>query len=165
MAFFEIEKKYLVSDGFRGFVSRSVHIRQGYLNSDPMRTVRVRICGDEAFLTVKGPDSEDGPGHFEWETSIGTDDALRLMPLCERGAVEKIRHLVPWCGHVIEVDEFLGDNAGLIIAETELASAQESFPLPDWIGREVTSDRRYSNSYLASHPFAGWSGDETQVKP
>ena len=155
MAFREIERKFLVAGDFRRKVSGASHIIQGFLSSAPGRTVRVRIRDDRGYLTVKGP--ARGLTRFEWEKEIPADEARQLLALCEPGAIDKTRHLVPASdGHVWEVDEFHGDNEGLVVAEIELASEDESFVRPAWLGAEVTGDRRYYNSSLTQCPYKDW---------
>ena len=147
---------YLVAGDFRGEVSGASRIIQGFLNSTPGRTVRVRICGDRGYLTVKGP--AEGLTRFEWEKEIPAGEAERLLALCEPGVIDKTRHLVPSADgrHTWEIDEFHGDNEGLLVAEIELASEDDSFPRPAWLGAEVTGDRRYYNSSLTKHPYKDW---------
>ena len=153
----EIERKFLVlSDDFKQQSNRSRQIVQGYLNSNPKRSVRIRIQDNLAFLTVKGIGNESGMSRFEWEKPISVVDATHLLALCEEGVIEKIRYEIPLDGHVFEVDEFSGDNDGLIIAEIELKSEDEMFQKPDWLGKEVTNDRRYYNSELSINPFKTW---------
>ena len=155
MAFREIERKFLVAGDFRREVSGASHIIQGFLSSAPGRTVRVRIRDDRGYLTVKGP--ARGLTRFEWEKEIPADEARQLLALCEPGAIDKTRHLVPASdGHVWEVDEFHGDNEGLVVAEIELTSENESFVRPAWLGAEVTGDRRYYNSALTQCPYKDW---------
>lgn len=151
----EIERKFLLSgDGWRG-LGTSTLMRQGYLAADPVRTVRVRIEGERAVLTVKGKST--GASRGEWEYPIPVPDAAELLDgLCEQPLVEKVRHRIEHAGHVWEVDEFQGQNAGLVVAEIELASEDEAFEKPDWIGQEVTGDKRYYNSSLIRHPYADW---------
>ena len=133
-----------------------MRIVQGYLNSDPARTVRVRLKGEEGFLTVKGLGSESGMSRFEWEKPISREDALALLLLCEKGMIDKTRHLVRVGAHTFEVDVFHGENEGLVLAEVELGSEDESFEKPSWLGAEVTGDERFYNSYLSSHPYCQW---------
>ena len=152
----EIEKKFLARDGFKEAAFDSVRITQGYLSSVPERTVRVRIRGDRGYITVKGPCNESGMTRFEWEKEIALGDALSLMELCQGGFIDKTRNLVPFGGHVFEVDEFYGDNDGLIMAEVELDSVDEPFEKPSWLGEEVTGDRRYYNSHLLKMPYKMW---------
>ncbi|RTY95782.1 CYTH domain-containing protein [Flavobacterium sp. GT3R68] len=154
----EIERKFLVtSEDFRS-KSHTVHdIAQGYLNSNPNRTVRVRIRGEQAFLTVKGKGNTSGMSRFEWEKEIPKTDAQQLLLLCENGVIEKKRYEVQVGTHTYEVDVFFGNNEGLIIAEIELNSEFESFEKPNWLGQEVTNNERFYNAYLSQHPFTGWS--------
>lgn len=152
----EIERKFLVSGDYKPYVRESLRISQGYICTLPGRTVRVRTKGDKAFLTIKGRPAEGHLGRFEWEKEIPVDEALELMKLCLPGILDKTRHLVDYEGHVFEVDEFHGVNEGLVIAEVELLSENEKFERPDWLGKEVTGDRRYYNSYLSQCPYSEW---------
>lgn len=152
----EIERKFLVTGNFKSFAESSVHIVQGYLSSVPERTVRVRIKGDRAFITVKGLLKQCGISRFEWEKEIAVAEAHALLKLCEDGVIDKIRYLVPAGKHTFEVDEFYGENQGLVIAEIELKEADEHFEKPSWLGTEVTGDLRYYNSMLASNPYTKW---------
>ena len=155
MAFREIERKFLVAGDFRGEVSGSSHIVQGYLSSAKGRTVRVRLRDNRGWITVKGP--AEGLTRFEWEKEIPGAEAEQLLALCEPGVIDKTRHLVPSAdGHVWEVDEFHGDNEGLVVAEIELGAEDEAFDRPAWLGREVTDDRRYLNSSLTKIPYKDW---------
>jgi adenylate cyclase len=153
----EIERKFLVNDdSFKAFAFTHNHIAQGYLNSAPERTVRVRIKGKKGFLTVKGISNETGTTRFEWEKEIPLDEVQKLLPLCEKGAIDKTRFEIKITNHIFEVDEFHGENQGLIVAEIELKSENELFEKPDWLGKEVTGDARYYNSYLSKNPFKNW---------
>ncbi len=153
----EIERKFLVlSDDYKRFAKSRNRIAQGYLNSDPERTVRIRIRSEAGFLTIKGKSNETGMTRFEWETELSLTEAKPLMELCEPGVIDKIRYEVEFDGHLFEVDEFFGDNEGLVIAEIELRSEDEHFDKPDWLGDEVTADNRYYNSYLSKNPFKAW---------
>lgn len=154
---FEIERKFLVRDGrFKALSVQSYRIRQGYIAHDGGNTVRVRIRDRQGFLTVKGP-SRDGISRYEWEREIPLADAEELLLLCHGGTIDKIRHLVPaGGGKYFEVDEFYGDNAGLVMAEIELDAPDEPFEKPLWLGEEVTGDRRYYNSHLLKNPFKDW---------
>lgn len=153
----EIERKFLVnSDAFKNDALRKNHIAQGYLNSTPERTVRVRIKGDTGYLTIKGKSNETGLSRFEWEKEIPLEEAKALLLLCEKGIIEKNRYEVPVGKHLFEVDEFFGENIGLLLAEVELQSESEFFEKPYWLGDEVTQDQRYYNSYLSQHPFISW---------
>lgn len=153
----ETERKFLVrSEVFREEAQSATRIVQGFLNTHPERTVRVRIRGDKGFITVKGKSGENGLSRFEWEKEVPVAEAEALLPLCEKGMIEKIRHEIKAGRHLIEVDEFLGENAGLLIAEIELASEDEEFYKPDWLGEEVTGDVRYYNSQLSKKPYTRW---------
>lgn len=151
----EIERKFLpAGDGWRG-QGQPTLMRQGYLCSDPERTVRVRIEGERAVITIKS--KVTGASRGEWEYAIPVPDAAELLErLCEQPLVEKTRHRIAYRGHVWEVDEFAGENAGLVVAEIELGSEDEAFDKPDWIGREVTGDKRYYNSSLIRSPYSKW---------
>lgn len=152
----EIERKFLLKhDGWRNASHSKTVFKQAYLNSTPERTVRVRIAGDEAFLTIKG--KNQGIVRSEFEYAVPLADAEQLLALCETAPLEKYRYTVEHAGHVWEIDEFSGVNAGLLVAEIELNSEQESFAIPDWLGEEVSGDKRYYNSYLSIHPFSSWT--------
>jgi CYTH domain-containing protein len=149
----EIERKFLVvGDAWRS--APGTHYAQGYLNRDKDRTVRVRIAGERAFLTVKGANA--GATRAEFEYAIPVEDARQLLALSDGPVVQKLRRVIELEGCRWEVDEFLGDNAGLVVAEIELESEDQPFAKPDWIGREVTDDPRYYNSSLAALPFCRW---------
>lgn len=151
----EIERKYLVAnDAWRTEVSRSMRIAQGYLCSRRV-TARVRICDEQGVLTFKGKSRDGGLSRFEWEREIPRGVAERMLGRC-KGVVDKVRHLVEYGGHTFEIDEFRGDNEGLVVAEVELASANEAVSLPSWCGDEVTGERCFYNSFLAKHPFKSW---------
>ena len=153
----EIERKFLVADTSAQALWRGapgVAYRQGYLNRDKIRTVRVRIAGDAGFLTVKGVSV--GATRAEFEYAIPLADAQALLALCDGPLIEKTRHVLAHQGTRWEVDEFAGDNAGLVVAEVELQSEAQAFDLPGWLGDEVTQDARYFNSNLASRPFNTW---------
>ena len=153
----EIERKFLVtSDAFKSEATHKNHIAQGYLNSHPERTVRVRIKGEIGFVTIKGKGNETGMSRFEWETEIALADVKNLIQLCENGVIDKIRYEVEVGNHTYEVDEFFGDNEGLVVAEIELKSEEETFEKPSWLGQEVTNDERYYNAYLSNNPFKNW---------
>lgn len=153
----EIERKFLVlSDDFKTAAVTSNRIVQGYLNSNPERTVRVRIKGNKGFLTIKGKGNESGTTRLEWEKEIALTDAEQLLPLCEKGIIDKIRYEVPLGKHIYEIDVFSGDNDGLIVAEIELSSEDEPFEKPIWLGKEVTGEEKYYNAYLSNHPFKTW---------
>ena len=150
----EIERKFLVvGDQWRS-LGQGNRYCQGYLSTRP--TVRVRIAGDQGYLTIKGP--SDGVSRAEFEYGIPLGDAQTMLAtLCQRPFVEKVRTKIPIDGLVWEVDEFMGDNHGLILAEVELTAADQAFEIPSWIGIEVSGDPRYFNSYLVQHPFSTWS--------
>lgn len=153
----EIERKFLVtSNAFIKEAFAKNTIAQGYLSTVPERTVRIRIKGENGFITIKGKGNESGISRFEWETAIALADAKPLLALCEKGAIEKIRYEIKVGNHVFEVDVFSGENDGLIIAEIELSSEDEIFEKPDWLGIEVTNDARYYNSYLNANPYKSW---------
>ena len=153
----EIERKFLVKDdSYKALAYHSSRIAQGYICSMRGRTVRVRIRDDKGYLTIKGPSDASGLGRYEWEKEIPLHEAQELMKLCEPGMIDKTRYLVRSGHHVFEVDEFYGENEGLTIAEVELASADEAYEKPDFIGDEVTGDVKYYNSFLMKHPFSKW---------
>ncbi|MBQ2172736.1 MAG: CYTH domain-containing protein [Bacteroidales bacterium] len=152
----EIERKFLVKGGFKEAAFDALRITQGYLSTAPGRSVRVRLKGDKGFLTIKGPSRDGGLSRFEWEKEIGADEARELLALCEPGLIDKTRWLVKAGIHTFEVDEFHGDNEGLIMAEVELSAPDEPYEKPDWLGQEVTGDRRYYNSYLSKNPYKIW---------
>jgi adenylate cyclase len=153
----EIERKFLVvSYAFRTMAFAQHEIAQGYLNSVPKRTVRVRIKGDKGYLTIKGKGNESGMSRFEWEKEIPVSEAKLLLDLCESGVIMKTRFEIKVGNHIFEVDEFSGENKGLILAEIELQSETEPFDIPSWLGLEVTNDNRYYNSYLSQNPFKNW---------
>jgi len=153
----EIERKFLVkSDSYKNQAIRKYRIVQAFLNTDPQRTVRIRIQGNTGFLTVKGKADQKGITRFEWEREISVEDAGQLLVLCEPGKIEKIRYEIAAGSHLYEVDEFLNENEGLIIAEIELNSEDENFEKPDWLGEEVTGQLRYFNSSLSKNPYKNW---------
>lgn len=153
----EIERKFLVaSNAFKSDALRKNNIAQGYLSAHTERTVRVRIKGEKGYLTIKGESNETGLSRFEWEKEISVEEAKQLLLLCEKGVIEKIRYEIQVGEHLFEVDEFLGENEGLVIAEVELQSESEIFEKPSWLGIEVTQDHRYYNSYLSQNPFTSW---------
>lgn len=152
----EIERKFLIEGDFRKDVFQKKRITQGYFSTSPGRTVRIRISDDKGFITIKGGVHKSGAGRYEWEKEIELDDAQELMGLCDSGVIEKTRYLIKCGNHTFEVDEFYGDNDGLLVAEVELESPDEKFALPEWLGREVTHDNRYYNAMLAKNPFKEW---------
>lgn len=153
----EIERKFLVtSDAFKAVAFAKNRIAQGYLSVVPERNVRVRIKGDQGFLTIKGISNESGLSRFEWEKEIPVNEATALLKLCEKSIIDKTRFEVKIGNHIFEVDEFYGENEGLIIAEIELESESDTFEKPIWLGKEVTNDQRYYNSFLSKNPFTTW---------
>ena len=154
--FQEIERKFLVKGEFRDEVFQATEIKQGYLCRDKDMTVRVRIRGDKGYLTIKG--KRTGFSRFEWEKEIAVDESLALLSQTTSGIIEKTRHLVKNTDgkHIWEVDVFHGDNEGLVMAEIELNDPNEPFDKPDWIGQEVTDDKRYYNSQLLKNPYKHW---------
>jgi CYTH domain-containing protein len=153
----EIERKFLVqNDDYKKLVIRSTAIKQGYLSTDPQRTVRVRIKGEQAYLTIKGQGNASGMSRFEWEKQMDISEAHQLLELCLPGMIDKIRYEVLSGDHTFEVDEFFGDNLGLTIAEVELNDEKEMVILPDWVGMEVTGDQRYYNAQLMTIPYRSW---------
>ncbi len=152
----EIERKFLVNEGYKQFAFTNTRITQGYLSSISQRIVRVRIRGDKGYITVKGVVNLSGMSRYEWEKEIPVDEARELLTLCEPGIIDKTRFLVQVGKFTFEVDEFYGENEGLVVAEVELSSEEELFDKPAWLGEEVTSDKRYFNSKLAKMPFKKW---------
>lgn len=153
----EIERKFLVEGDYKSQTYAWSRIVQGYISSARGRTVRVRIRQGKGYLTIKGASNTSGTSRYEWEKEISLKEAEELMQLCEPGVIDKIRYLVRCGQHIFEVDEFHGENEGLVIAEVELGAEDETFEKPDFIGREVTGDVRYYNSQLMKHPFSSWS--------
>lgn len=152
----EIERKFLVVGEFKDKAYACSHIEQGYISSGNGRTVRVRIRDDKGFLTIKGPSDEAGLARFEWEKEIPVDEARQLMNICMPGRIIKDRYLVHNGKHTIEVDEFFGENQGLVMAEIELEGKDEEYLRPDFLGKEVTGDRKYYNSHLMRAPYTLW---------
>ena len=154
----EIEYKFLIcNERWRSQVDRSVRMRQGYLTSDTRCSVRVRVADNQGFLNIKS--GTLGIQRSEYEYPIPLAEAEEILDtLCERPLLEKIRHYVRFGEHLWEIDEFAGDNAGLIVAEVELDHPDEPFARPDWLGEDVSHDIRYYNSQLARHPYMTWAG-------
>jgi len=153
----EIERKFLVtSEAFKAEAHSEIKIVQGFLTVDPERTVRIRIKGEKGFLTIKGKSNEAGTTRFEWEREIPVEEAAALLKLCLPGVIDKIRYEVKLENHLFEIDVFKGENEGLFIAEVELASQDDTYPTPNWLGKEVTGDIRYYNSQLSKLPFKEW---------
>ena len=154
---FEIERKFLViSDQYKQVAYKKSYIKQGFLNSKKERVVRVRIKDNTGFLTIKGASNKSGTTRFEWEKEIDLKEAQNLFNLCEEGIIEKYRYLVKENNHTYEVDDFLGDNKGLVVAEIELENENEQFSKPNWLGKEVTGIVKYYNSNLSKLPFSKW---------
>ena len=152
----EIEKKFLVAGEFKESAKKATRITQGYFSSVPERTVRVRVKGDKGYITVKGIGNDSGASRFEWEKEIPVEDVRDLLKICEPGVIDKTRYLVDCDGHTFEVDEFYGDNEGLVVAEVELSDENEAFTRPSWLGEEVTGDKKYYNSMLMKNPYKNW---------
>lgn len=153
----EIERKFLISSNqFKEHAISKTRIVQGFLSTHADRTVRVRVKGKQGYITIKGRSNTSGTTRFEWEKEIPLKEAEALLTLCEQGVIEKARFEIPFGNHVFEVDEFYGLNEGLIIAEVELNTENESFQKPKWLGTEVTGDVRYYNSQLSKLPFKEW---------
>ncbi|MCB4798163.1 CYTH domain-containing protein [Neotamlana laminarinivorans] len=153
----EIERKFLVkTEAFKTEAYKQTRLVQGYLNSHKDRAVRVRLKDDSGFLTIKGASSYSGMSRFEWEKEISKHEAEALLNICEPGIIDKIRYEVKVKNHTFEIDEFFGNNQGLVVAEVELKSESESFEKPLWLGKEVTGDAKYYNSQLIKNPFKNW---------
>lgn len=160
MSGMEIERKFLVrGDSYKQQARSSSRIKQGYIASGHGRTVRVRLRDDKAYLTIKGPSLDGGLSRYEFEKEITVDEALCLFRICEPGIIDKRRYLVDSGSHTFEVDEFYGDNEGLVMAEVELAAPDEPYEKPDFIGREVTGDHRFYNSHLRQNPYKKWKDE------
>jgi adenylate cyclase len=157
MSGLEIERKFLVKRGgaYKSAAFSVSHIQQGYIRADKA-TVRVRTRDDKAYLTIKGKSYDGGLSRYEFEKEILMSEAQELLKLCSGGVIDKHRYLVKSGRHTFEVDEFHGDNDGLVMAEVELKAADEEFIKPDFIGPEVTSDKHFRNAFMASHPYSGW---------
>ncbi|HAN76308.1 MAG TPA: adenylate cyclase [Bacteroidales bacterium] len=152
----EIERKFLVNGEFKQLAVKQTRIIQGYLSSIPERTVRVRVKGDKGFITIKGIGSASGASRYEWEKEIPLEEVQELLKICEPGVIDKTRFLVPAGKHTFEVDEFYGENEGLVVAEVELSNEADAFEKPVFLGAEVTGDVKYYNSMLMKNPFKKW---------
>lgn len=153
----EIERKFIVKNTtFLADNVKCYQISQGYLNSNPERTVRIRIKNDKGFITVKGLGNESGTTRFEWEKEIPVTEAEVLLQLCEDFIISKTRYEVIFGGKIFEVDIFHGKNEGLLLAEIELQNENEIFTKPEWLGEEVTGNEKYYNAYLSRYPFSLW---------
>ena len=163
MSGLEIERKFLVcGEDYKQQAFHHSRIKQGYISSRRGATVRVRLRDGQGFLTIKGPSDAKGMSRYEFEKEISADEAAHLFELCEPGIIDKTRYLVRSGRHTFEVDEFYGDNEGLVMAEVELQSETETFEKPSFIGQEVTGDRRYYNSHLREYPYSQWPTSEKQ---
>ena len=153
----EIERKFLVtSNNYKTEAFKSTRIIQGFLNTHKERTVRVRVKGNQGFLTIKGLSTPNGLSRFEWENEISKQEAEALLKICEPGVIDKTRYEVKWDNHIFEIDEFYGDNKGLTIAEIELKNENETFLKPIWLGEEATGNIKYYNSQLSKQPYKSW---------
>ncbi len=163
MSGLEIERKFLVcGEDYKQQAFHHSRIKQGYISSRRGATVRVRLRDGQGFLTIKGPSDAKGMSRYEFEKEISAEEAAHLFELCEPGIIDKTRYLVRAGNHTFEVDEFYGDNEGLVMAEVELQSETETFEKPSFIGQEVTGDRRYYNSHLREYPYSQWPTSEKQ---
>ncbi len=160
----EIERKFLVDGDYKALSASHTRIVQGYICSERGRTVRVRLRDERSYLTIKGPSLDGGLSRYEFEKEITRDEALSLLHLCEPGIIDKVRWLVPFGGHTFEVDEFFGENEGLVVAEVELQQADETFERPTFLGPEVTGERRYYNAQLRVRPYKLWNAEERRGK-
>ena len=153
----EIERKFIViNNSYKTMAFQSDRIAQGYICREGGNSARVRVRGDKGYVTIKGPSLDGGLSRFEWEKEIPVNEALDLLKLCHDGIIDKVRHLVKCGKHIFEVDEFFGDNEGLVIAEVELDNTDEAFDKPGFLGTEVTGDKRYYNSRLTRYPYKNW---------
>ena len=156
---YEIERKFLVSGVYKTQSFESLNIKQGYLSLAGSHVVRVRVKGEKGYLTIKTSMEEGTIARKEWEYEIPVHDAEEMLQICADAIVDKTRYLIKVGNHIFEVDEFYGDNEGLVIAEVELKQEDEWFEKPDWLGKEVTGEVRYYNSYLSMHPYREWRED------
>lgn len=153
----EIERKFLVkSEEYKKQAFKKIAIKQGFLSTDPERTVRLRITNETAYLTIKGKSKENGLSRFEWEKEIDKNEAGELFRLCKPGIIDKTRYLIKAGDFIFEVDEFYGENQGLVIAEIELKDEKDTFQKPIWLGKEITGELKYYNSQLSKNPFKNW---------
>lgn len=153
----EIERKFLVTSGaFKNEATKQTRITQGYLSSVPERTVRVRIKGDKGYITIKGVGNASGASRYEWEKEIPVTEVEELLTICEPGVIDKTRYEVKSGKFTFEVDEFYGENQGLVVAEVELSDENDQFDKPQWLGEEVTGDVKYYNSMLMKNPYTKW---------
>lgn len=159
----EIERKFLVKGEFKQLANYFEDIKQGYISNNPEKTVRVRIKGKKAFITIKGKTNDSGVSRFEFEQEISLEDAKGLFKLSSENRIEKTRYYIPSGKHTFEVDEFAGKNKGLLLAEVELESEDEYFEKPNWLEKEVTGNIKYYNSYLAEHPYNEWGKSSLKI--
>ena len=152
----EIERKFLVKGEFKSQAAKQTRITQGYISSIPERTVRVRVKGDKGFITIKGIGNASGATRYEWEEEIPVSEVNDLLAICEPGVIDKTRYMIKAGEFTFEVDEFYGENQGLIVAEIELKSEEDTFEKPEWLGEEVTGDVKYYNSMLMKNPYTKW---------
>lgn len=152
----EIERKFLINGDYKKHAVKSLTIKQGYISTLYGITVRVRLKDKKGYLTIKGSTGESGLSRYEWEKEIASEEAEELLRLCDSGIIQKTRYLIPAGNYTWEVDEFHGENEGLVMAEIELRSESDTFSVPEWLGKEVTGDLRYYNSYIAKNPFTRW---------
>lgn len=153
----EIERKFLVIGDFKTEAFKAVRIIQGYISSVPERTVRIRIQEDKGYITIKGKGNVSGTSRYEWEKELPAEEARELLKLCEPGIIDKTRYMIKSGKHIFEVDEFHGENSGLIIAEIEIEAENQEFEKPSWIGKEITGDMKYYNSMLVKIPYSQWN--------
>ncbi len=152
----EIERKFLIdNDDYKSLACKSYHIIQAYPSTDENCTVRIRLRDDKGFITIKGKSDDKGLSRYEWEKEIREDEAKELIKLCRR-VIDKTRYIVEYKDVTIEVDEFHGDNDGLVIAEVEVPAEDYELCVPEWFGKEVTGDIRYYNSQLLQNPYKNW---------
>ena len=152
----EVERKFLVKADYKHLAKESIRISQAYLSTVNERSVRVRVMGEKGYITVKGIGNESGVSRSEWEYEIPLSDANELLSICETGIIRKKRYIIDYKGHAFEVDEFYGENEGLVVAEIELCSEDENFDKPSWLGREITGEAKYYNLMLLKNPFKNW---------
>lgn len=156
----EIERKFLVIGEYKHLAYNMTTIKQGYFATEPGKTVRIRVRGDKAYLTIKGNSDPTGLCRYEFETEISLEDADQLLKLCKPGAIIKDRYLVRSGKHIVEIDEFHGDNEGMVLAEIELNSTDEEYEAPSFLGKEVTGDPRYYSKFLLARPYKLWKDEK-----
>ena len=156
----ETERKFLVKDSsYRSLCTQKLHICQGYLNDDPERSVRVRVKAEKGYITIKSLPDESGWSRYEFEFEIDLKQAEQLLKLCLPTPIIKTRYIVPYDNYTVEIDEFEGENSGLVVAEIELDDVKQEISIPEFIGKEVTGDNRYFNLYLSQHPYKEWKNE------